>query len=504
MSRPLFFTYRHGESVWNVTDAARGLVTRFTGWADIALTEHGIRQAAAAGRCLRLFGIFPDAVYTSLLRRSIDTYRELSKFENGNISNVPVINTWRLNERHYGALMGLSKEDAETFMGKELVRGWRRSWDKAPPRMLKEDEHYWQDAPWAQPRTISTEPGKPAVVTYEKGVSMPTTESLKDCAKRVQPVWEKGIAPRVARGETVLVVAHANSIRSLIKHIDNETLSDEAVRDVHVPSATPLVYNFTLKDPSVMKTDNVHFDANVAKLLKPLGEPSSLGMTGRYLASKETVRLALRTSAPAEEDDQPSERLDPNRRQFLDLIDKTLSEIIDYAENSREGSKEALIITDGQGQIIYANKTWQRLLGYQNDELTGQTSRILTGPLTSETESMKIYEKLRTGLPATTTIIQYRKDGTPFENHVTVIPIFDWVQENNYSELDEYYQLQPWQYGSNSTGLGGGVGQRTSGSFLDYGGADNFYERKYFDKFIQPTYFVARLDAQYPLSDDAP
>ncbi len=492
---------RHGESVWNVTDPARGLVTRFTGWANIELTQHGLRQAAAAGRCLRMFGIFPDAVYTSLLKRSQDTYLELAQPENANISNTPIINTWRLNERHYGSLMGLSKEEAEMTMGKELVRGWRRSWDLAPPKMLREDEHYWRNAPWAEPKTIISYPGKPSVISYEKGIPMPLTESLQDCAKRVQPVWEKSIAPRVARGDTVLVVAHANSIRSLIKHIDAETLSDEAVRNVHIPSATPLVYNFTLKDPSILHTDNIEFDANVAKLLKPLGEPSSLGMTGRYLASKETVRLALKTSAPAEDEAQGREN-----GQFLDLIDKGLTEIIDYVDNTQEGKREALIIADGRGQILHANKAWEALVGFQLQEVTGQTSKILQGPLTSEEELQKINEKLRTGLPATTKLINYRKDGTPFENNVTIIPIFDWIHENDdYSFLSGQQKTNHSNTSSsinaNNDSFAANMARKTSGSFLDYGGSDNYDERKVFDKFIQPSYFVARLDSQRPLNE---
>jgi 2,3-bisphosphoglycerate-dependent phosphoglycerate mutase len=136
------------------------------------------------------------------------------------LSLVPKISSWRLNERHYGALVGLSKEEAGRKLGQEKVMEWRRSWDQAPPKMEHEDFMDWRLAPWARPVTIISHPGKKNIVTREKGVTKPKTESLADCANRVLPLWVLGIAPRVARGETVLVVAHANSIRSMIRHID--------------------------------------------------------------------------------------------------------------------------------------------------------------------------------------------------------------------------------------------------------------------------------------------
>ncbi len=171
--------FRHGESIWNVNDARRGLVSRFTvtqiinllrwrysirlrsflavlqGWADIPLTDHGRRQAAAAGRCLKRFQITPDAIYTSLLRRSKDTSVEIGRAAGGRYETVPVINSWRLNERHYGALVGLPKDLVGSVLDHEEVMGWRRSWDKAPPPMSAADTRDWRNALWVRTRNRS-------------------------------------------------------------------------------------------------------------------------------------------------------------------------------------------------------------------------------------------------------------------------------------------------------------------------------------------------------------
>lgn len=124
-----FLNFRHGESVWNVTDAKRGFVTRFTGWADVSLTERGHEQAAAAGRCLKHFDLRPQAVYTSLLKRSKTTLQEIINAWDPKIFAVPTINSWRLNERHYGGLVGLSKSEAAAKWGDDVLE-WRRSWDR--------------------------------------------------------------------------------------------------------------------------------------------------------------------------------------------------------------------------------------------------------------------------------------------------------------------------------------------------------------------------------------
>jgi 2,3-bisphosphoglycerate-dependent phosphoglycerate mutase len=126
---------RHGESIWNVTDPSRGLITKFTGWADVPLTLRGESQAQAAGRCLAAFNIQVDAAYTSLLRRSKDTFELISTTGPTSLRHIPIINSWRMNERHYGALVGLSKSEAETMFDYESVMGWRRSWELRPPPM---------------------------------------------------------------------------------------------------------------------------------------------------------------------------------------------------------------------------------------------------------------------------------------------------------------------------------------------------------------------------------
>jgi 2,3-bisphosphoglycerate-dependent phosphoglycerate mutase len=452
---------RHGESVWNITDPARGLVTKFTGWADIDLTEHGIKQAQAAGRCLKMFGIYPDAVFTSLLKRSIDTYNEIAKPEHADIKNVLVINTWRLNERHYGSLVGLSKAEAEIDMGKEKVRDWRRSWDQAPPPM-RGGEHFWRTAAWAEPKYIVHYPDhKTPRIMKEKDVIMPKTESLKDCAARVRPIWETSIAPKVARGETVLVVAHANSIRSMVKHIDNATISDDAVREVHIPSATPLVYNFALTDPSLLVADKKTFIENVAKSLKPVGVPSKLGMTGRYLASREVVNLALKSSVPAEEDiqDEPKDNL-----LYFDLVDKGLTET---------DTKEALIVSDGKGVVLHAKED--------------QLYKLLLKLDVNQLEIDLVNEKIKTGLPAQTKITHNGKNGKSYENHLTVIPIYDWLD-------DETSTLSIASDATLELSVRSLQISRAS-SFLDYGGSTYHGKSEKLSKFLKPSYYVVKLES---------
>lgn len=415
-----------------------------------------------------MFNLIPDAVYTSLLRRSRDTFTEMKRSANV-FSNSTVVNSWRLNERHYGALIGLSKDEAWQVYGHENLVGWRRSWNLAPPPMDRDDYFLWKDAPFAQPVTIYTQAGKRSVMTTEKGISMPSTESLEECAKRVKPLWVNGIAPRVANGETVLVVAHANSIRSMIKHIDSETMDDQNVRDVHIPAATPLVYSFTL-DPVALK---LHQSGKAAtgdtiRRLKPLGEPSRLGMTGRYVASKEVIRLALQSSVPMED-----ESMKEDGPTFFDLIEKGLHDIMQYSEKQEKSiHKEALIVSDGRGVIIHANAEWERLCGFSSEEVEGNTSKFLQGPMTEVTVMKKLDEKLRTGLPARASVINYRKSGRAFENVFTIIPVYDWLKEEESSDSSPRKTFQA----------------------LDYGGYDQDLYRRYADKFMHPSHFVARLD----------
>ena len=186
---------RHGESVWN-TNPVRftGITYIFTschililfniynkGWANIDLTERGKQQAASVGRCLKKLKIKPHAVYTSLLKRSIDSLKEISKSDPNHYLNIPTLNSWRLNERHYGGLVGLSKEEAEQKMGKEKVMEWRRSYSSRPPPMAKEDMYLWKNADWAKPITITSIPANNVrFVATEKNEHVPESESIQD------------------------------------------------------------------------------------------------------------------------------------------------------------------------------------------------------------------------------------------------------------------------------------------------------------------------------------
>ena len=275
---------RHGESKWNVKGG-----TKFTGWADIPMTELGRKQAVACGKTLASIpGLSFDAVFTSLLRRATETYDLIAKnmpFAHSQ-KNVRVEQSWRLNERHYGALVGLSKDEAEKQMGREKVMGWRRSWDLRPPPMEDPKDniladptsetplHDWQSEIWSRAITMVRRPvmrGSESVIVTEKNVDenavMPKSESLKDCAARVLPLWKEDILPRLIYGQTVLLVGHSNTIRGMVKFMDN--ISDKNITSVVIPSAIPLIYTFKI-DP-----DN-------STLIKPVGERSSIGK--RYIS----------------------------------------------------------------------------------------------------------------------------------------------------------------------------------------------------------------------------
>ena len=207
---------RHGESAWN-------LENRFTGWADVDLTPKGTAQALAAGENLRKAGYEFDVAYTSVLRRAIHTLWHVQ--DAMDLMWLPVVHSWRLNERHYGALTGLNKAETAQKYGDAQVHIWRRSYDVRPPLLEKDDERNPQNDR-----------------RYEKlsASDIPLGECLKDNVERVLPLWNESIAPALKAGKRVLLVAHGNSIRSLIKYLDQ--VSDEDIMEINVPNGIPLVY----------------------------------------------------------------------------------------------------------------------------------------------------------------------------------------------------------------------------------------------------------------------
>lgn len=207
---------RHGESTWN-------LENRFTGWVDVDLTQLGIEQARAAGQRLKQEGLFFDIAYTSVLKRAIRTLWHIQDVMD--LMWIPVIHSWRVNERHYGALTGLNKAETAAQYGDEQVLRWRRSYDISPPALDPNDAR----VAYSDPR-----------YTLLKRTQIPLTECLRDTVCRVLPLWGKSIAPALTIGKTVAIVAHGNSIRALVKHI--ESISDTDIVDLNIPNGVPLVY----------------------------------------------------------------------------------------------------------------------------------------------------------------------------------------------------------------------------------------------------------------------
>jgi 2,3-bisphosphoglycerate-dependent phosphoglycerate mutase len=207
---------RHGESTWN-------LENRFTGWADVDLTPTGIEQAKAAGRLLKAEGYEFDLAYTSVLKRAIHTlWHTLDAMER---QWLPVHNNWRLNERHYGALQGLNKAETAKKFGDEQVLVWRRSYVTPPPALELQD-----------PRSERSD------LRYAKlkPTDIPLTECLKDTVTRVIPLWNDSLAPAIRAGKRIVVAAHGNSIRALIKYLDK--ISDDDIVSLNIPNGIPLVY----------------------------------------------------------------------------------------------------------------------------------------------------------------------------------------------------------------------------------------------------------------------
>ncbi|MCE2028251.1 2,3-diphosphoglycerate-dependent phosphoglycerate mutase [Sessilibacter corallicola] len=207
---------RHGESIWNKEN-------RFTGWKDVDLSEKGKLEAVAAGQRLKAEGFEFDKVYTSVLTRAIKTaWSIMSELD---ACYLPVINSWKLNERHYGGLQGLNKAETAEKHGEDQVLVWRRSYNTPPPELEKTDERY---------------PGNDARYSELSESEIPLTECLADTVERVVPYYESVIVPEIKAGKRLLVAAHGNSIRALVKYLDD--MSEDAIMKVNIPTATPLVY----------------------------------------------------------------------------------------------------------------------------------------------------------------------------------------------------------------------------------------------------------------------
>ncbi|MCF8108089.1 MAG: 2,3-diphosphoglycerate-dependent phosphoglycerate mutase [Desulfohalobiaceae bacterium] len=228
---------RHGESAWNREN-------RFTGWTDVGLTEHGTREAYEAAKIMQAEGYTFDLAYTSVLSRAIKTLWII--LEQMDLMWIPVFRNWRLNERHYGSLQGLNKAETADRYGLEQVKLWRRGYEVRPPALTSDDPRH----PGNDPRYVDLKPEE-----------LPLTESLQDTVKRFLPYWFETIVPAASRGKRVLIAAHGNSIRALVKYLDN--IPDQDIVSLNIPTGIPLVYelnddlsavrSYYLGDPEAVK-----------------------------------------------------------------------------------------------------------------------------------------------------------------------------------------------------------------------------------------------------------
>ncbi len=207
---------RHGQSTWN-------LENRFTGWTDVGLTEQGVNEAHSAGKLLKEGGYIFDIAYTSVLKRAIETLWIV--LQEMDLEWIPEVMAWQLNERHYGALQGLNKAETAQKFGEAQVKVWRRSYDIPPPALELNDERH----PHFDPRYASLTPEQ-----------LPATESLKITLERVLPYWHSTLAPMIKSGKRVLIAAHGNSLRAMVKYLDN--VSDQEIPELNIPTGIPLVY----------------------------------------------------------------------------------------------------------------------------------------------------------------------------------------------------------------------------------------------------------------------
>lgn len=207
---------RHGESTWNKEN-------RFTGWTDVDLSEKGVEEGKKAGRVMKEIGLTFDVAYTSVLKRAIKTLNYA--LEEMDLLWIPVIKDWRLNERHYGSLQGLNKSETAAQHGEEQVKIWRRSYDVPPPSLETNDPRHPVNSP---------------IYKNLDSKDIPATECLKDTVARFVPYWENTIAPDIRKGKKVIIAAHGNSLRALVKYLDN--ISDIDILELNIPTGMPLVY----------------------------------------------------------------------------------------------------------------------------------------------------------------------------------------------------------------------------------------------------------------------
>ena len=236
---------RHGESTWNQEN-------RFTGWTDVDLSAKGIQEANQAGQVLKEKGFEFDIAYTSVLKRAIRTLWIV--LDHMDLMWIPVHRSWKLNERHYGALQGLNKAETASKYGEQQVHIWRRSYDIQPPALEKTDDRY---------------PGKDRRYRDLKDKELPLTECLKDTVNRFLPFWHETIAPSIKAGKKVIVVAHGNSLRALVKYLDN--ISDDTIVGLNIPTGMPLVYELddTLKP---IRSEYLGDEESVKKAMKAVAE----------------------------------------------------------------------------------------------------------------------------------------------------------------------------------------------------------------------------------------
>ncbi len=238
---------RHGESVWNKEN-------RFTGWTDVDLSEKGREEAKEAGKLLREKGFTFDVAYTSVLKRAIRTlWIALDELDH---MWIPVHRTWQLNERHYGALQGLNKSETAKKYGEDQVKIWRRSYDICPPELDKSDERW---------------PGHDRRYRWLDRKDLPVTECLKDTVARVVPFWESEIVPTIMAGNKVIIAAHGNSLRALVKYLDN--IPEDKIVELNIPTGIPLVYELDDK----MKARRNYYLGDTDKIAKAQAAVASQG-----------------------------------------------------------------------------------------------------------------------------------------------------------------------------------------------------------------------------------